>query len=316
MPSRRLLLVCALALAVTSCAKPEATVVSEAPGASSSTDLAAPPGSPAAPGKTGRFIARCATEAEGGGVPGKTVFTDGSEGVTDHCLRRYYTGMQPDPGSVYVPNDEAGNRAPSSATTGPSNVSTWTPAQPRTDGFGQAGGDRQLVSDTRSPADGTQQGTGQNGGGLSPTGPAQTSGGGVLTSPVTPPGGTPTVPVTTGNDGTGGLPGLPGTPATTRPPGGGAGGETTTPGDLPGGVGGPVGGGTTSDEGTGRVDGGAPATGSGSSPSLGGPAVPTVTETRVPVPQSAAPLTAVTMTAPSQPGSGPGASVPSGGTVN
>ena len=81
----------------------------------------------------GRFIARCATEADGG-TPGMTFFTDGSQNVTDHCLSRYYIGVQPAPGALYVPDDQAGRDAPNSETpTTQTSAPEWTLAQPRTD---------------------------------------------------------------------------------------------------------------------------------------------------------------------------------------
>ena len=80
----------------------------------------------------GKFIARCATEADGG-TPGLTIFTDGSQNVTDHCLSRYYIGVQPAPGALYVPDEEAGTYAPPSETAPVETTGEqWTPAQPRT----------------------------------------------------------------------------------------------------------------------------------------------------------------------------------------
>ena len=150
---RRLLILPLAALSAASCSQPEPTVVSEAPGRTAATSRVDASSGNEAPAGSGRFIARCATEAEGNGVPGATIFTDGSEGVTDHCLSRYYIGLQPAPGAVYVPDDEAGSSAPtrwneSSRTTTP----TWTPAQPRTDGTSDADG--------RYPGDGQQNGEG------------------------------------------------------------------------------------------------------------------------------------------------------------
>src|SRR5699024_10514359 len=82
----------------------------------------------------GRFIARCSTEADGG-TPGMTVFTDGSQGITDHCLSRYYIGVQPAPGALYVPDDDSGTYAPTRGSETDTSTSSqqWTPAQPRTD---------------------------------------------------------------------------------------------------------------------------------------------------------------------------------------
>ncbi|HHX84651.1 MAG TPA: hypothetical protein GX694_04870 [Actinomycetales bacterium] len=121
---------CAVALVAASCAQPEPHVLSEAPGQTSASELTTASSTTEGQPRPGRFIARCATEADGG-TPGMTIFTDGSQGVTDHCLRRYYIGVQPAPGALYVPDEDAGTHAP----TRESAVADggWTPAQPRTD---------------------------------------------------------------------------------------------------------------------------------------------------------------------------------------
>ena len=54
----------------------------------------------------GRFIARCSTEADGDGFAGQTFFTDGSSDFSDYCLQRFYSGVQPAPGAVYVPRED------------------------------------------------------------------------------------------------------------------------------------------------------------------------------------------------------------------
>ena len=245
MRTRPLLATCAVALVAASCSQPDPKVVSEAPRSTGSTDLTRPSDEPGQPHKPGRFIARCATEADGNGTPGLTIFTDGSQGVTDHCLRRYYIGVQPAPGSVYVPDDEAGTNAPNRGATTPtgSATGTWTPAQPRTD----LGTRRPLPTEGPSAGTGAQDtaeaGSGTESGGQTPvttkpgTTPPQTPGTDV--GPTIPGATLPgtTIPGTT-------LPGttLPGTtlPGTTLPGTGQPGGTTpggTNPGTTPGGEG-------------------------------------------------------------------------------
>src|SRR5699024_8578361 len=131
-----------------------------------------------------------------------TIFTDGSQNVTDHCLSRYYIGVQPAPGALYVPDEEAGTYAPPSETAPVETTGEqWTPAQPRTDnGFED---DQELLGDGQttenpdepstedpntddpdtptSPTDGTSP--------TSPTTPPTTEPGGtepVVTDPTTP----------------------------------------------------------------------------------------------------------------------------------
>ena len=131
MRNRVLLSAGVIALVTASCAQPEPQVLSEAPRSASATELSAstePAGSGSQPG---RFIARCATEADGG-TPGMTFFTDGSQNVTDHCLSRYYIGVQPAPGALYVADEDAGTYAPPQEVPTPA-TTQWTPAQPRTD---------------------------------------------------------------------------------------------------------------------------------------------------------------------------------------
>ncbi|NLD86079.1 MAG: hypothetical protein GX636_09245 [Actinomycetales bacterium] len=135
MRNRVLLSAGAVALLAASCAQPEPQVLSEAPRSASTAELTSPSQSAEAEAQQGRFIARCATEADGG-TPGMTFFTDGSQNVTDHCLSRYYIGVQPAPGALYVRDEEAGSLAPStreSENSPSSDTSSWTPAQPRTD---------------------------------------------------------------------------------------------------------------------------------------------------------------------------------------
>ncbi|WP_295647615.1 hypothetical protein [uncultured Dietzia sp.] len=134
MRNRVLLSAGAIALLAASCAQPEPQVLSEAPRSASAAELTSPSQTTEEEAQPGRFIARCATEADGG-TPGMTFFTDGSQNVTDHCLSRYYIGVQPAPGALYVPDADAGSLAPTrenpvSETT---DSYQWTPAQPRTD---------------------------------------------------------------------------------------------------------------------------------------------------------------------------------------
>lgn len=143
MRNRVLLSAGAVALVAASCAQPEPQVLSEAPRSASATEMSLTTEPTGRESQPGRFIARCATEADGG-TPGMTFFTDGSQNVTDHCLSRYYVGVQPDPGALYVADEDAGTYAPSrstqTATEGTS--SQWTPAQPRTDARTLDGRDR------------------------------------------------------------------------------------------------------------------------------------------------------------------------------
>lgn len=130
---RTLLSASAFALVAASCSQPEPHVLSEAPRSAATTDLTSTATTTERDAEPGRFIARCATEADGG-TPGMTVFTDGTESVTDHCLSRYYIGVQPAPGALYVPDEDTGTYAPSRRTTDESTpTQQWTPAQPRTD---------------------------------------------------------------------------------------------------------------------------------------------------------------------------------------
>ena len=134
MRTRMLLSASAIALVAASCSQPEPQVLSEAPRSTTATDLTSTTEPTSRESEPGRFIARCSTEADGG-TPGMTVFTDGSQGVTDHCLSRYYIGVQPAPGALYVPDDDSGTYAPTrgSETDTTTSSQQWTPAQPRTD---------------------------------------------------------------------------------------------------------------------------------------------------------------------------------------
>lgn len=149
MRTRVLLSAGAIALLAASCAQPEPQVLSEAPRSASTAELNSPSQTTEAEAEPGRFIARCATEADGG-TPGMTYFTDGTQNVTDHCLSRYYIGVQPAPGALYVPDEDAGSLAPTreTATSDTSPTTRWTPAQPRTDEGSWDGDD-----DDRDPAD-------------------------------------------------------------------------------------------------------------------------------------------------------------------
>lgn len=134
MRTRMLLSASAIALVAASCSQPEPQVLSEAPRSTTATDLTSTTEPTSRESEPGRFIARCSTEADGG-TPGMTVFTDGSQGVTDHCLSRYYIGVQPAPGALYVPDDDSGTYAPTRGSETDTSTSSqqWTPAQPRTD---------------------------------------------------------------------------------------------------------------------------------------------------------------------------------------
>lgn len=257
MRNRVLLSACAFALVASSCAQTEPQVLSEAPRSASATEVSVSTEPTGRESQPGRFIARCATEADGG-TPGMTFFTDGSQNVTDHCLSRYYIGVQPDPGALYVADEDAGTYAPSRGTeTVTEDTSTqWTPAQPRTD----AGAlDRALEGlDGRDPLDGdprdddAENDDEANVDGTEPEG-SETS---------TP--ATPTTP-TDGTSPTTAPPTTPGVPGTTSP----GGTMPTTPGQ-----------------------GEAPAPGSSEEPTT----VPTVTE--APAPQQSAPTTSVLSSSP------------------
>src|SRR5699024_5689964 len=154
MQIRVLLVAGATALVAASCAQPEPQVLSEAPRSASATEVASPTQTTERDEQPGKFIARCATEADGG-TPGLTIFTDGSQNVTDHCLSRYYIGVQPAPGALYVPDEEAGTYAPSyESAPVDTTAQQWTPAQPRTDVGPED--DRDLLADgetTGQPGD-------------------------------------------------------------------------------------------------------------------------------------------------------------------
>ena len=203
MRTRALLSACAVALVATSCAQPEPQVLSEAPRSTTATDLSATTSPTEGESRPGRFIARCATEADGG-TPGMTVFTDGTEGVTDHCLSRYYIGVQPAPGALYVPDEDAGTYAPSGRVGAVADTGGWTPAQPRTD----TGPDGLRPDDpTREQAPTTE-----------PESRPDADEGSMPGAPVTSPGGT--TPTTAPPE----TPGEPGTGTPTD-------GETSPPGD-------------------------------------------------------------------------------------
>lgn len=236
-------------------------MLSEAPGQTSASELTTASSTTEGQDRPGRFVARCATEADGG-TPGMTIFTDGSQGVTDHCLSRYYIGVQPVPGAVYVPDEDAGTHAP----TRESAIADggWTPAQPRTD----AGPREPLPDADRTP-------NGQD----SPVTRDEEADDDLATAPDAPT--DPTDPTSPSPDGP-----TTGEPGTEEP-----GTEPTTPGDgttTPPGVPGDPGDGTGSSE---------PAEPTGSdTPTT---TVPTVTESPAKPPSSLE--TSVTSTAPSGP---------------
>lgn len=216
MRNRLLLSAGALALVASSCAQPDPQILSDAPRSATATELTTSTESRDREPQQGRFIARCATEADGG-TPGMTFFTDGTQNVTDHCLSRYYIGVQPAPGALYVADEDAGAYAPTRGTEDTSGTSAaqWTPAQPRTD----AGPRDPLLDgpDGREPGTGTgevrEPGTGEPTP-ESPDTPASPTEGAPTTSPAaTPPGETgPTGPGQTG-------PTTPGQPGPTSPGG-------------------------------------------------------------------------------------------------
>ena len=197
MQIRVLLSAGAIALLAASCAQPEPQVLSEAPRSASTADLTSPNQTTEEETEPGRFIARCATEADGG-TPGMTFFTDGSQNVTDHCLSRYYIGVQPAPGALYVPDADAGSFAPTreSATPETPDRTQWIPAQPRTDeGPGDTDEDRDPLdeeSSTPGTGDPDPNEPDTDGAESPPTSPGETT----PTSPPTSPT-DPTTPGTT-----------------------------------------------------------------------------------------------------------------------
>ncbi|WP_182612904.1 MULTISPECIES: hypothetical protein [unclassified Dietzia] len=190
MRTRVLLTAGAIALVAASCAQPEPQVLSEAPRSASATDLTSAAESSERDTPPGRFIARCATEADGG-TPGMTVFTDGTQSVTDHCLSRYYIGVQPAPGALYVADDETGTHAPPRQPETGTTATQWTPAQPRTDAGGQ---DPWFDDDdpTTEPDEPTESGPGEPTEETTPDGPTTPPEG--TTPPTTPPTSPPTGP--------------------------------------------------------------------------------------------------------------------------
>ncbi|MEH6382313.1 MAG: hypothetical protein V7768_11475 [Dietzia cercidiphylli] len=205
MQIRVLLSAGAIALVAASCAQPEPQVLSEAPGSASATELTSAAEPTERETQPGRFIARCATEADGG-TPGMTVFTDGSQSVTDHCLSRYYIGVQPAPGALYVADDETGTYAPPRQPAAGTPTTQWTPAQPRTDVGVQ---DPWFDADEPDEPDGDPDEPTENGPGDGTT--EETTPG----TPVTPPEGT-----------------TPPTTSPTSPPTSPGGTEPSTPGEV------------------------------------------------------------------------------------
>lgn len=85
----------------------------------------------------GRFIARCSTEADGDGFAGQTFFTDGSSDFSDYCLQRFYSGVQPAPGAVYVPREnreDASREGGAGASETPTSGGNSQPQQVPTEG--------------------------------------------------------------------------------------------------------------------------------------------------------------------------------------
>lgn len=219
MRNRVLLSAGAIALVAASCAQPEPQVLSEAPRSASSAEQTSPSETTDRASQPGRFIARCATEADGG-TPGMTFFTDGTQNVTDHCLSRYYIGVQPAPGALYVPDAEAGSFAPTPDTQTQTPTYEWTPAQPRTDAGldsttdpDRETRDEDETTDEGEPTEGQPGETTPDETGTPVTSPEETS----PTTPPTTPGETdPSDPTDTGEPGETGAPGT-GDPDTSTP---------------------------------------------------------------------------------------------------
>ncbi|WP_333619434.1 hypothetical protein [Dietzia sp.] len=120
-------------------------------------------GSTTQPRKDGRYIARCATEAEGDGYAGQTDFTDGSVDFSDYCLQRYYSGVQPAPGAVFVESD-SGKSKPQESSTSPTPDAGMQTAQRVPDGsqlLAEGGGNRSTGMGNGNTS-GTTGGLGQN----------------------------------------------------------------------------------------------------------------------------------------------------------
>lgn len=189
-----------------------------------SGEEAAGPSVSGQPRKDGRFIARCATEADGDGYAGQTSFTDGSSDFTDYCLQRFYSGVQPAPGAIFVESG-SGSSTPKS-----------TPQQ----------GDAGSTSAQRAPSGGQllAEGNTNRTTGLDGTGPSTGAGVGVTTapqdnfgaanagSPNRPTADVGTRPTQDEQGGQNGQNGGTTTPTTSPSQNGGAGG-TTTPGTTP-----------------------------------------------------------------------------------
>ena len=164
---RRVLFLSAAIALTTACSKTEPIVLSGPVSDSSvtnSSSAANSPGAESADSGDGRYIARCTTEADGDGTPGQTFFTDGSIGVTDYCLRRYYIGVQPAPGAVYVPDDAASADSAETPRRGNSSRPS-APQIPQNDGdvmaMGQQpqdnlGANTGQQTDPGTPGEGTQ----------------------------------------------------------------------------------------------------------------------------------------------------------------
>ncbi|MDX2359081.1 hypothetical protein [Dietzia sp. PP-33] len=216
MRTRVLLSAGAIALVAASCAQTEPQVLSEAPRSASATELTSAAEPTERESQPGRFIARCATEADGG-TPGMTIFTDGTQSVTDHCLSRYYIGVQPAPGALYVADEDTGTYAPTRQPQPEPTTDQWTPAQPRTDAgtrdpwLQDADGDE--PDEDRDQPDSGEPGDGEPGDGepdtdapdegdtdeTTPETPVTSPEGPTPTTTPTSPGGT--VPTTPGGDG-------------------------------------------------------------------------------------------------------------------
>lgn len=213
MRTRLLLTASTIALVTASCAQTEPQVLSEASRSDSATALTSSAQPTERESQPGRFIARCATEADGG-TPGMTFFTDGSQNVTDHCLSRYYIGVQPAPGALYVADEDAGTYAPTRPTQSEAPADQWTPAQPRTDLDALApvtedSDDLELTEDGQNEDD-RDEGDESTTPGTPVTPPTDPS---TPTSPTTPGETEPTTP----GEGEPGTPGNPGNPGDSGP---------------------------------------------------------------------------------------------------
>lgn len=173
MTFRRVLVIGAAVALTAACSKTEPIMLASPTPNPSDTRGSTATGSPESTSadSEGRYIARCTTEANGDGAPGTTYFTDGSQGITDYCLRRYYIGVQPAPGAVYVPDEDSSGERPAPEQRGENGVRGDAPQSTPQGGedffaLGQAPQDNlgAAAASPQRPNEGNGNATAQNGG--------------------------------------------------------------------------------------------------------------------------------------------------------